>query len=88
MNWLQDVTALLQLAPLIIALIKQVEQLFGAGDGATKKAAVMGALIDAPPHMQISASNFVDKVAPAIGAKISGVHTTPAVNQTPGAVKA
>ena len=48
MGWLQTVLGLLQLAPSILQMIAQVEALFGAGNGAAKKAVVMSATEGAP----------------------------------------
>lgn len=65
MNWLSAVLGLLQLAPSIVQLIVQIEQLFGAGNGVDKKAIVMSTVSSAPTAVQSTVSTFTDGVVSA-----------------------
>ena len=62
MNWLQVVASLVQLAPSILQLIVQIEQVFGSGSGAVKKSIVMEPVksCGAPVEVVAGVSNMVD----------------------------
>lgn len=63
MNWLQDALMLIQLAPNILQLILQVEQIFGAGSGAAKKAVVTDAVVaaGAPETVTAKVGSLIDR---------------------------
>ena len=68
MGWLNIVLALLKLVPSILAMITQVESVFGAGNGAAKKAVVMSAVTGSTTPLAVTegVSTFVDHAVTAL----------------------
>lgn len=68
MGWLQIALGLLQLAPEILKVILSVEQVFGAGNGAAKKAVVMSTIeaSGAPAALVSKASGLVDSTVASL----------------------
>lgn len=67
MGWLQLTLALIQLAPEILKLIMQVEQIIGGGNGAVKKELVMQSVIlggaaELEPKVSAMVDNTVTKL--------------------------
>lgn len=67
MNWLAILQLVFQLAPQIVTMIGQAEAVFGAGNGAAKKAMVMAPVhaAGAPPEVTEAISTMVDSVVAA-----------------------
>lgn len=68
MNWLEIALAVLKAAPQIVALIVQIEQAFGAGNGAAKKAAVLFPLSEAPKPVLDFMDGYVDHIVAGLNA--------------------
>jgi hypothetical protein len=66
MSWISIFLALLQAAPQILALILQVEQTIGAGNGGLKKQLVMHAVT-----VGSNDSNFTAKVSALVDAQVA-----------------
>lgn len=61
MKWFEIVIKLFQLVPSILASIKAAEEVFGPGNGAQKRAAVMAPMpADAPAELISAVGSFID----------------------------
>lgn len=66
LNWFSKVMQLFQLAPMILQMIQQVEQIVGPGNGAAKKAIVMAPLTSSvPPELIPDVSSMIDNMVAA-----------------------